>query len=134
MEIVKYRGKCYTAVRPIDKPDERLLTVEKQAVAKEMFNKGVSSAEIAEVLNVDEDTLNVWWDNETRIDSISEANRIFAEGKAKLVEVINLDTGNSTIFPSLSSAGRYVGTTAATVKRDLLLKKKYKHYMFRYAD
>ena len=134
MEIVKYRNKTYTAVRPIDKPDERLLTIEKQAVAKEMLNRGMEIAEISKKLKVDESVLTAWWDIESKILNISKANKAIAEGKVKKVCMTDLDTGKTTIFPSLSSCGRYLSTTACTIRRNLLLKKKYKHYTFEYLE
>ena len=134
MEIVKYRNKTYTAVRPIDKPDERLLTIEKQAVAKEMLNRGMEIAEISKKLKVDESVLTAWWDIESKILNISKANKAIAEGKVKKVIMTDLDTGKTTIFPSLSSCGRYLSTTACTIRRNLLLKKKYKHYTFEYLE
>ena len=134
MEIVKYKNKTYTAVRPIDKPDQRLLTIEKQAVAKEMLNRGMEIAEVSKKLKVDESVLTAWWDIESKILNISKANKAIAEGKVKKVIMTDLDTGKTTIFPSLSSCGRYLSTTACTIRRNLLLKKKYKHYTFEYLE
>ena len=134
MEIVKYKNKTYTAVRPIDKPDQRLLTIEKQAVAKEMLNRGMEIAEVSKKLKVDESVLTAWWDIESKILNISKANKAIAEGKVKKVIMTDLDTGKTTIFPSLSSCGRYLSTTACTIRRNLLLKKKYKHYIFAYLE
>ena len=134
MEIVKYKNKTYTAVRPIDKPDQRLLTIEKQAVAKEMLNRGMEIAEVSKKLKVDESVLTAWWDIESKILNISKANKAIAEGKVKKVCMTGLDTGKTTIFPSLSACGRYLSTTACTIRRNLLLKKKYKHYTFEYLE
>ena len=134
MEIVKYKNKTYLAVRPIDKPDQRLLTIEKQAVAKEMLNRGMEIAEVSKKLKVDESVLTAWWDIESKILNISKANKAIAEGKVKKVIMTDLDTGKTTIFPSLSSCGRYLSTTACTIRRNLLLKKKYKHYTFEYLE
>ena len=133
-EIVKYKNKTYLAVRPVDKPDERLLTIEKQAVAKEMLNRGMEIAEVSKKLKVDESVLTAWWDIESKILNISKANKAIAEGKVKKVIMTDLDTGKTTIFPSLSSCGRYLSTTACTIRRNLLLKKKYKHYTFEYLE
>ena len=134
MKIVKYKNKSYTAVRPVSYEDDRLLSIEKQEQAKELFSQGVSSAEIAERLNVDENVLNVWHDNEARLEGISKSNKAFTEGKSKAVECTNIDTGISVVYPSLSACGRAVGARASTVRRNLLLKKKYKNYMFSYVD
>lgn len=133
-EIVKYKGKTYVAVRPIDKPDDKLLTIDKQATAKEMFNNGMEITEVSKKLNVDESVLSAWWDTESKLSNISKANRAIVEGKAKKVIMTDLDTGKATIFPSLSSCGRYLSTTACTIRRNLLLKKKYKHYTFEYLE
>ena len=133
-EKVIYRGRCYAVSRYIDVPDEKLLTVEKQEQAKELFSQGVSSAKIAEMLNVEENVLNIWWDNESRIEGISKANKAFANNKAKKVIVTNVDTGVSVTYPSLSAAARAIGTVASTVRWKLLEGKQYKNYMFKYAD
>ena len=134
MEQVRYKGKTFTVSRYIDVPDDRLLTIEKQEKAKELFNKGVSSAEIAERINVDESVLNIWWDNESRIEGISKSNKAFVNGKAKKVIVTNVDTGVSVTYPSLSATARAIGTVASTVRWKLLEGKQYKNYMFKYAD
>ena len=134
MEIVKYKNKTYTAVRPVSYEDDRLLSIEKQKQAKEMLNRGMEIAEIADELKVDESVLTAWWDIESKILNISKANKAIAEGKVKKVCMTDLDTGKTTIFPSLSSCGRYLSTTACTIRRNLLLKKKYKHYTFEYLE
>ena len=134
MEQVRYKGKTFTVSRYIDVPDDRLLTIEKQEQAKELFNKGVSSAEIAERIDVDESVLNIWWDNESRIEGISKANKVFSQGKAKKVIVTNLDSGVSACYPSLSAAGKAVGCLASTVRYKILQGKQYKNYSFKYAD
>lgn len=131
-EKVTYRGKTFTVSRYIDVPDDRLLTIEKQEKAKELFNKGVNSAEIAERLNVDEDVLTTWWDNEVRLEGISKSNKAFVNGKAKKVIVTNLDTMVSIIYPSLSAAGKAVGCLASTVLYKIRNNKRYKNYVFRY--
>ena len=134
MEIVKYKNKTYTAVRPVSYEDDRLLSIEKQKQAKEMLNRGMEIAEISKKLKVDESVLTAWWDIESKILNISKANKAIAEGKVKKVCMTDLDTGKITIFPSLSSCGRYLSTTACTIRRNLLLKKKYKHYTFEYLE
>ena len=134
MEIVKYKNKSYTAVRPVSYEDDRLLSIEKQKQAKEMLNRGMEIAEVSKKLKVDESVLTAWWDIESKILNISKANKAIAEGKVKKVCMTDLDTGKTTIFPSLSSCGRYLSTTACTIRRNLLLKKKYKHYTFEYLE
>ena len=42
MEKVIYKGRCYTVTRPVDKEDKKLLTPQKQAIAKLYFYKGVT--------------------------------------------------------------------------------------------
>ena len=134
MEQVRYKNKIYTVSRYIDVPDEKLLTPEKQEVAKKLFNQGITPSEVAERLNVDENVLNIWYDNEKRLEGISKSNKAFTEGKSKSVECTNIDTGISVVYPSLSACGRAVGARASTIRRNLLLKKKYKNYMFSYVD
>ena len=134
METVKFRGKTYVVSRYVNTPDERLLTVEKQDKAKELFNQGITPSEVAKELNVDENVLNVWWDNESRLEGISKANKVFSQGKAKKVIVTNLDSGVSACYPSLSAAGKAMGCLASTVRYKILQGKQYKNYSFRYAD
>lgn len=133
-EKVIYRGRCYTVSRYIDVPDEKLLTPEKQEVAKKLFNQGITPSEVAKKINVDEQVLNVWWDNESRLEGISKSNKAFVNGKAKKVIVTNLDSGVSACYPSLSAAGKAVGCLASTVRYKILQGKQYKNYMFKYAD
>ena len=133
-EKVIYRGRCYNVSRYIDKEDDRLLTVEKQKQAKELFNQGITPSEVAKKINVDENVLITWWDNESRLEGISKANKVFSQGKAKKVIVTNLDSGVSACYPSLSAAGKAVGCLASTVRYKILQGKQYKNYSFKYAD
>ena len=57
METVKYRNKTYVVSRYVDKEDEKLLTPQKQRIAKLYFYKGLDSKDIARILNVDETLL-----------------------------------------------------------------------------
>ena len=134
MEIVKYRGRCYTVTRYVNKEDERLLTPQKQAIAKLYFYKGMSSSQISQILNVDENVLQIWFEGEMKRENISEAVLSYNKGKSKTVECTNLNTGISVIYPSLSATARAIGTRASTVRKALLEGKKYKNYVFRYLE
>ena len=134
MEIVKYRNKTYVATRPIDKPDKKLLTPQKQDKARELFLSGLNSTEVAQRLNVNEMTLISWWEGEIKRINISKAVRNFSEGRSKQVICTNLTTGEETIYPSLSSCGKACGTVASTVRLKIQQGKSFRNYAFRYAD
>ena len=134
MEIVKYRNKTYVATRPIDKPDKKLLTPQKQDKARELFLSGLNSTEVAQRLNVNEMTLISWWEGEIKRINISKAVRNFSEGRSKQVICTNLITGEETIYPSLSSCGKACGTVASTVRLKIQQGKSFRNYAFRYAE
>lgn len=134
METVKYRGKTYVATRPVDKPDKKLLTPQKQCKARELFLSGLGSEEVAHRLNVNEMTLISWWEGEIKRINISIAVKNFSEGKSKQVICTNLITGEETIYPSLSSCGKACGTVASTVRLKIQQGKSFRNYAFRYAE
>ena len=134
MEIVKYRNKTYVATRPVDVPDKKLLTPEKQNKARELFLSGLGSEEVAQRLNVNEMTLISWWEGEIKRINISKAVRSFSEGRSKQVICTNLITGEETIYPSLSSCGKACGTVASTVRLKIQQGKSFRNYAFRYAE
>ena len=134
METVKYRGKTYVATRPVDKPDKKLLTPQKQCKARELFLSGLGSEEVAHRLNVNEMTLISWWEGEIKRINISIAVKNFSEGKSKQVICTNLTTGEEKIYPSLSSCGKACGTVASTVRLKIQQGKSFRNYAFRYAE
>lgn len=134
MEIVKYKNKSYTAVRPVSYEDDRLLTPQKQNKARELFLSGLGSEEVAYRLNVNEMTLISWWEGEIKRINISKAVKSFSEGRSKQVICTNLTTGEETIYPSLSSCGKACGTVASTVRLKIQQGKSFKNYVFRYED
>ena len=134
MEIVKYRNKTYVATRPVDIPDKKLLTPQKQDKARELFLSGLGSEEVAQRLNVNEMTLISWWEGEIKRINISQAVRNFSEGRSKQVICTNLTTGEETIYPSLSSCGKACGTVASTVRLKIQQGKSFRNYAFRYAE
>ena len=134
MEIVKYRNKTYVATRPVDIPDKKLLTPQKQDKARELFLSGLGSEEVAHRLNVNEMTLISWWEGEIKRINISIAVKNFSEGKSKQVICTNLITGEEVIYPSLSSCGKACGTVASTVRLKIQQGKSFRNYAFRYAE
>ena len=134
MEIVKYRGKTYIATRPVDKPDKKLLTPEKQDKARELLLSGLGSEEVAQRLNINEMTLRSWFEGEIKRINISIAVKNFSEGKSKKVICTNLTTGEEKIYPSLSSCGKACGTVASTVRLKIQQGKSFRNYAFRYAE
>ena len=134
MEIVKYRNKTYVATRPVDIPDKKLLTPQKQDKARELFLSGLGSEEVAQRLNVNEMTLISWWEGEIKRINISKAVKNFSEGKSKQVICTNLITGEEKIYPSLSSCGKACGTVASTVRLKIQQGKSFRNYAFRYAE
>ena len=134
MEIVKYRNKTYVATRPVDIPDKKLLTPQKQNKARELFLSGLNSTEVAQRLNVNEMTLISWWEGEIKRINISIAVKNFSEGRSKQVICTNLTTGEETIYPSLSSCGKACGTVASTVRLKIQQGKSFRNYAFRYAE
>ena len=134
MEIVKYRNKTYVATRPVDIPDKKLLTPEKQDKARELFLSGLGCEEVAQRLNVNEMTLMSWWEGEIKRINISIAVKNFSEGKSKKVICTNLITGEEKIYPSLSSCGKACGTVASTVRLKIQQGKSFRNYAFRYAE
>ena len=134
MEIVKYRNKTYVATRPVDIPDKKLLTPEKQDKARELLLSGLGSEEVAQRLNVDIMALISWWEGEIKRINISKAVRSFSEGRSKQVICTNLITGEETIYPSLSSCGKACGTVASTVRLKIQQGKSFRNYAFRYAE
>ena len=134
MEIVKYRNKTYVATRPVDIPDKKLLTPQKQDKARELFLSGLGSEEVAQRLNVNEMTLISWWEGEIKRINISIAVKNFSEGKSKQVICTNLITGEEKIYPSLSSCGKACGTVASTVRLKIQQGKSFRNYAFRYAE
>lgn len=134
MEIVRYRGRCYTVTRYINVPDEKLLTPQKQRVAKLYFYKGMSSSEIARILNVDVTLLEIWYGEVAKSENISKAVKSFNQGRSRKIIATNTETGEEIIYPSLSACGRSLGCLASTVRNKILQNKKYKHWKFRYAE
>ena len=134
METVKYRGRCYTVTRPVDVPDEKLLTVQKQAIAKLYFYKGMSSKDIARILNVDVTLLEIWYSDIAKSENISKAVKSFNQGRSRSIIATNTETGEEVEYPSLSACGRSLGCLASTVRNKILQNKKYKHWKFRYAE
>ena len=134
MEIIKYRNKTYVATRPVDIPDKKLLTPEKQDKARELLLSGLGSEEVAQRLNVNEMTLISWWEGEIKRINISKAVRCFSEGRSKQVICTNLTTGEEKIYPSLSSCGKACGTVASTVRLKIQQGKSFRNYAFRYAE
>ena len=134
MEIVKYSGKTYVATRPVDIPDKKLLTPEKQDKARELLLSGLGSEEVAQRLNVNIMALISWWEGEIKRINISKAVRCFSEGRNKKVICTNLTTGEEKIYPSLSSCGKACGTVASTVRLKIQQGKSFRNYAFRYAE
>ena len=134
MEIVKYRNKTYVATRPVDIPDKKLLTPQKQNKARELLLSGLGSEEVAQRLNVNEMTLISWWEGEIKRINISIAVKNFSEGRSKQVICTNLITGEEKIYPSLSSCGKACGTVASTVRLKIQQGKSFRNYAFRYAE
>ncbi len=134
METVKYKGKTYTVSRYVNTPDKKLLTPEKQDKARELFLSGLSSEEISQRLNVDEMVLISWWEGEIKRINISIAVKNFSEGRSKKVICTNLTTGEETIYPSLSSCGKAIGTVASTVRLKIQQGKSFRNYAFRYKE
>ena len=134
MEIVKYRGKTYVATRPVDKEDERLLTPQKQRIAKLYFYKGLDNKDIARILNVDESLLKIWFEGEMKRENISEAAKRFTEGISKRVIATDTNTGEEREFVSLSACARDIGCVASTVLYKIKNNKKYKQWKFRYEE
>lgn len=134
METVKYKGKTYTVSRYVNTPDKKLLTPEKQDKARELFLSGLSSEEISQRLNVDEMVLISWWEGEIKRINISIAVKNFSEGRSKQVICTNLTTGEETIYPSLSSCGKAIGTVASTVRLKIQQGKSFRNYAFRYKE
>ena len=133
-EIVKYKNKTYVATRPVDKEDERLLTPQKQRVAKLYFYKGMSSSEISQILNVDENLLQIWYENEMKRDNISKSVTSFNEGRSRKVICTNTNTGEEVEYISLSACAAACGCVASTILYKIKHNKTYKNYVFRYAD
>ena len=133
-EKVTYRGKTYSVSRYVDKEDERLLTPQKQKIAKLYFYKGMSSSEISQILNVDESLLQIWYEGEMKRENISESAKRFNEGKSKRVIATDTNTGEEREFDSLSACARNIGCVASTVLYKIKNNKKYKQWKFRYDD
>ena len=133
-EKVTYRGKTYVVSRYVDKEDEKLLTPQKQRIAKLYFYKGLDSKDIARILNVDETLLQVWYEGEMKRENISEAAKRFNEGKSKRVIATDTNTGEEREFDSLSACARNIGCVASTVLYKIKNNKKYKQWKFRYDD
>ena len=133
-EKVTYRGKTYTVSRYVDKEDERLLTPQKQKIAKLYFYKGLDSKDIARILNVDESLLQIWYEGEMKRENISEAAKRFNEGKSKRVIATDTNTGEEREYNSLSACARDIGCVASTVLYKIKNNKKYKQWKFRYED
>ena len=133
-EKVTYRGKTYTVSRYVDKEDEKLLTPQKQKIAKLYFYKGMSSSEISQILNVDETLLQVWYEGEMKRENISEAAKRFNEGKSKRVIATDINTGEEREYNSLSACARDIGCVASTVLYKIKNNKKYKQWKFSYAE
>ena len=134
MEIVKYRGKTYSVSRYVDKEDERLLSPQKQRVAKLYFYKGLDSKDIARILNVDETLLQIWYENEMKRTNISKSVTSFNEGRSRKVICTDTNTGKEVEYLSLSACAREIGCVASTILYKIRNNKKYKQYSFRYAE
>lgn len=134
METVKYRNKTYVVSRYVDKEDEKLLTPQKQKIAKLYFYKGLDSKDIARILNVDVTLLQVWYENEMKRNNISEAVTSFNEGRSRKVICTNTETGEEVEYVSLSACAKACGCVASTILYKIRNNKKYKQYSFRYAD
>ena len=133
-EKVTYRGKTYTVSRYVNTPDKKLLSPQKQDKARELLLSGLSSEEVSQRLNVNEMTLISWWEAEIKRINISVAVKNFSEGKSKKVICTNLTTGEETIYPSLSSCGKAIGTVASTVRLKIQQGKSFRNYAFRYEE
>ena len=133
-EKVTYKGKTYSVSRYVDKEDERLLSPQKQRVAKLYFYTGLASKDIARILNVDESLLQIWFEGEMKRENISEAAKRFNEGKSKRVIATNTNTGEEREFDSLSACARNIGCVASTVLYKIKNNKKYKQWKFRYDE
>ena len=133
-EKVTYRGKTYTVSRYVNTPDKKLLTPEKQRIAKLYFYKGLDSKDIARILNVDESLLQIWFEGEMKRENISEAAKRFNEGKSKRVIATNTNTGEEREYNSLSACARDIGCVASTVLYKIKNNKKYKQWKFRYDE
>ena len=134
METVKFRGKTYTVSRYVDKEDERLLSPQKQRIAKLYFYKGLDSKDIARILNVDETLLQVWYENEMKRDNISKSVTSFNEGRSRKVICTNTNTCEEVEYVSLSACAKACGCVASTILYKIKNNKTYKNYVFRYAD
>ena len=134
METVKFRGKTYVVSRYVDKEDERLLSPQKQRIAKLYFYKGLDSKDIARILNVDETLLQVWYENEMKRDNISKSVTSFNEGRSRKVICTNTETGKEIEYISLSACAKACGCVASTILYKIKHNKTYKNYVFRYAD
>ena len=133
-EKVTYKGKTYTVSRYVNTPDKKLLSPQKQDKARELLLSGLSSEEVSQRLNVNEMTLISWWEAEIKRINISVAVKNFSEGKSKKVICTNLTTGEETIYPSLSSCGKAIGTVASTVRLKIQQGKSFRNYAFRYEE
>lgn len=133
-EKVTFRGRCYTVTRPVDKEDKKLLTPQKQKIAKLYFYKGMSSSQISQILNVDVTLLQIWYGEIAKSENISKAVKSFNQGRSKKVICTNTDTGEEIEYVSLSACGRALNILASTVRNKILQNKKYKHWKFRYAE
>ena len=133
-EKVTFKGKTYTVSRYVDKEDERLLSPQKQRIAKLYFYKGLDSKDIARILNVDETLLQVWYEGEMKRENISESAKRFNEGKSKRVIATNTNTGEEREYNSLSACARDIGCVASTVLYKIKNNKKYKQWKFSYAE
>ena len=134
METVKYRNKTYVVSRYVDKEDEKLLTPQKQRIAKLYFYKGLSSKDIARILNIDETLLQVWYENEMKRDNISKSVTSFNEGRSRKVICTDTNTGKEIEYISLSACAKAVGCVASTILYKIKNNKKYKNFVFRYAE
>ena len=134
METVKFRGKTYVVSRYVDKEDEKLLTTQKQRIAKLYFYKGLDSKDIARILNVDESLLKIWFEGEMKRENISEAAKRFTEGISKRVIATDTNTGEEREYVSLSACAREIGCVASTVLYKIKNNKKYKQWKFSYAE
>ena len=134
METVKYRNKTYVVSRYVDKEDEKLLTPQKQRIAKLYFYKGLDSKDIARILNVDESLLKIWYEGEMKRNNISEAVTSFNEGRSRKVICTNTETGKEIEYVSLSSCAKACGCVASTILYKIKNNKKYKNFVFRYAE
>ena len=134
METVKYRGKTYIVSRYVDKEDEKLLTPQKQNIAKLYFYKGLNSKDIARIVNVDESLLQIWFENEVKRNNISKSVTSFNEGRSRKVICTNIETGEEVEYVSLSACAKACGCVASTILYKIKNNKTYKNYVFRYAD